>query len=89
MNKYIKVKDIKNALIELVESGKRLERKTTTNIIKALNNLQTIDIVHCKECIHCLDEVIEDTIPIYIYCDLWKGETEWDGFCSYGEREGE
>lgn len=53
---------------------------------KWLKSLPTIDIVHCKECRHCLDEVIDDTIPIYIYCDLWKGETEWDSFCSYGER---
>lgn len=51
-----------------------------------LESLPTIDIVRCKECKHCQYEVIEETMPIYIYCDLWKGETEWDSYCSYGER---
>ena len=51
MDKYIRVGDIRNALIELAESGKWLGRKTTTNIIKALRNLPTIDIVRCEECL--------------------------------------
>lgn len=52
------------------------------------NELETIKkkLVRCKECIHCQNEVIDDTMPIYIYCDLWEGDTEWDSFCSYGER---
>lgn len=44
MNKCVMVKDIKNALIELSMSGKKLERETTTNIIKAICNLQMFDM---------------------------------------------
>ena len=86
MNKYIKLEDIKDSILEL--KGKVfLDRKTALPILETIAGLPKIEIVRCKECIHCLDEVIEDTMPIYIYCGLWKGETEWDNFCSYGERK--
>lgn len=44
MSKYIKIKDIRNALIELIKSGKWLGRDTTMNIIKALADLPTIEV---------------------------------------------
>ena len=72
----------------MVESGKRLEHKTTINIIKALNNLPTIDIVTCKECKH---KRLYDGETKYFYCALedrpnrnWSVD-EWN-FCWWGER---
>ena len=51
MDKYIRVGDIRNALIELNNSGKWLGYTTTMNIIEALGNLPIIDIVRCEECL--------------------------------------
>lgn len=82
MSDYIKLEDA----IRVIENVKLLTLRQEKIAIKNLKNLLTIDIVHCKECEHCLSEEIEETMPIYIYCDLWKGDTEWDSFCSYGER---
>lgn len=85
MSKYTKVDDIKNVLIELSKSGKWLERGTTINIIKALGNLPTIDIVHCKECKH--GEYRED-FDDYLCDQLGLGlVNDADFFCSDGERK--
>lgn len=84
MNKCVMIKDIKDALIELVRSKKWLERKTTMNIINALVNLPIIDIVYCKECIwQDKDNQDED------YCTYVKGlaDIHEESFCSYGERK--
>lgn len=53
---------------------------------KRLSNLPTIDIVRCGECEYCKDELIEEYMPLYIYCEKWNHETDFDGFCSAGER---
>lgn len=86
MNKCVMIKDIKDALIELVRSKKWLERKTTMNIINALVNLPIIDIVYCNECIwRDKDNQGEN------YCTYVKGLADINGesFCSYGERKEE
>ena len=84
MNKCVMIKDIKDALIELVRSKKWLERKTTMNIINALVNLPIIDIVYCNECMwQDKDNQGED------YCTYVKGLADIyeESFCSYGERK--
>ena len=86
MSKYTKVEDIKDVLIELSKSGKWLERETTMNIIKALGNLPTIDIVHCKECIHnntanCPKSWFDEHLLDYKTCN------DDNDFCSDGEGE--
>lgn len=92
MSKYIKLGDaiyVDCILINEIECEDcpfcAIER-SECRMFEWLESLPTIDIVRCKDCKHCLSEEIEETMPIYIYCDLWKGETEWDSFCSYGER---
>ena len=45
-----------------------------------------VDIVHCGECKCCRDELIEEYMPLYIYCEKWNHETDFDGFCKGGER---
>ena len=72
-----------------IEQAIEIYRKSleqNKSFVSMLQKLPSVDIVRCKECKHCLSEEIEETMPIYIYCDLWQGETEWDSFCSYGER---
>lgn len=88
MSKYFKKEEMQKFLADVIsfkiwDYDEEINRDT---VIKKLYEIPTIDIVRCKECIHCQYEVIEETLPIYIYCDLWKSETEWDSFCSYGER---
>lgn len=82
MSKYIKVEDIKNALIELSKSGKWLGRETTMNIIEALGNLRTIDIVHCKDCIRFDGEDCCERIGMILYPEDVERH-----FCGYGERK--
>lgn len=79
MSKYLKVADIKTALIELVKNGKWLERKTTMNIIKALGDLPTIEIgegkwtkidvctYRCSECGKI--QVADDTNELNFCCN--------------------
>ena len=82
MSRYIKVEGIRNALIELNNNGKRLERETTTNIIKALGSLPTIDIVHCKDCKHYISDG-----GALMECETHDGLLACENdFCSYGER---
>ena len=58
-----------------------------------VNVLPSIDIVRCKECIHCADDYIDvgmGTMSQFT-CELGRcGESvQPNDFCSYGEREGE
>lgn len=55
-------------------------------VADTLESLPTIDIVHCGECKCCRDELIEEHVPLYIYCEKWNHETDFDGFCKWGER---
>ena len=87
MSKYIKVEDIRAALIELSDSGKWLERETTTNIIKALGNLPTIEIVHCKYCNHWWEEMELCAEEHHVVEGVCGVEAKPTDFCSYGESE--
>ena len=47
---------------------------------KDIAEAQTIDIVRCKECYMCDEEM---------WCSFYDSIMESDDYCSYGEREGE
>jgi len=47
---------------------------------------EMVDIVRCRECKCCRDELIEEYMPVYIYCEKWNHETDFEDFCSAGER---
>ena len=49
-------------------------------IIGAIEEQPSIDIVRCKECYMCDEEM---------WCSFYDSIMESDDFCSYGEREGE
>ena len=56
-----------------------------------IDNAPTIDIVFCKECIHCADDYIDvgmGTMPQFT-CEMGVGGdiVSPDDFCSYGERK--
>lgn len=82
MSKYIKQDDI----FELVRKGVLVSNGSFESVCKYIGSLPTIDIVHCGECKCCRDELIEEYMPLYIYCEKWNHETGFDDFCSAGER---
>ena len=58
-----------------------------------IDKTPSIDIVRCRECVHCADDYIDvgmGTMPQFT-CELGRcGESvQPNDFCSYGEREGE
>ena len=85
MSKHIAIKDFRDMLLEL-NSRIWLKRDTVIAILKGMANLSTIDIIYCRECEYCRDELIEEHMPLYIYCEKWNHETDFDSFCSTGER---
>ena len=86
MSKYIKLEDaIHNINLE-VTGREEYTGDMKANLFFALDDLPTIEIVHCGECKCCRDELIEEYMPLFIYCEKWNHETDFDGFCSAGER---
>lgn len=82
MSRYIKVDDIRDAIIDLNDKV-FLDKRMLLPVLKAIVGLPTIDIVYCKECIwRDKDNQDED------YCTYVKGLADINGesFCSYGER---
>ena len=71
---------------ELITAFPCGESVRTECVRATINNMPTIDIVHCGECKCCRDELIEEYMPLYIYCEKWSHETGFDDFCSAGER---
>ena len=49
-------------------------------IVAVIQSMPSIDIVFCKECYMCDEEM---------WCSFYDSIMESDDFCSYGEREGE
>lgn len=83
MSKYIKIEDLKWHSPDESIAEPLTEFYVTESDIA---DLPAIDIVHCGECKCCRDELIEEHMPLYIYCEKWNHETDFDGFCSAGER---
>lgn len=86
MSRYIKLEDAKDAIRIPCENADSKEQKAIAQALYRLDDVPTIDIVHCGECKCCRDELIEEYMPLYIYCEKWNHETDFDDFCSYGER---
>lgn len=57
------------------------------SVVSQIKQLDGIDIVRCRECRHF--EKNESILRGEWWCDLWADTIEDDGYCSYGEREGE
>ena len=87
MSKYADIEEIKKVIreewVKYMPSGLDIN---LSFVLGKIAEVPTIDIVHCGECKCCRDELIEEYMPLYIYCEKWKHETDFDGFCKYGER---
>ena len=80
MSRYIEADKVLMAL--------RLDHKDViyidkTDTAKRIEKIQGIDIVRCKECRHWQNKYGDSA------CMLMDAWIDADGFCSYGEREGE
>ena len=82
MSKYTKLEDAMEVHRRFATNG-----RLASNIIEEYNNLPTIEIIRCGKCKCCQDELIEEYMPLYIYCEKWNHETGFDDFCSAGERK--
>lgn len=92
--KYYRTKDVIKKYAEKIANdaycdygvGNGKPNKEDMNIsTNFFSEVPTIDIVRCGECKCCRDELIEEHMPLYIYCEKWNHETDFDSFCSAGE----
>ena len=61
-------------------------KELATDILKGS---PSIDIVRCKECRRVREDGGHANCNGYLYCRKWKTLVDEDGYCSWGEREGE
>ena len=78
MSRYINLEEAIEAYRKSLEQNK--------SFVSMLQKLPSVAIVHCGECKCCRGELIEEHMPLYIYCEKWNHETGFDDFCSAGER---
>lgn len=94
MSRYIDADEFERTLMFSEEIYEALDEDALLVVIGKLSDAPTIDIVFCKECIHCADDYIDvgmGTMPQFT-CEMGVGGdiVSPDDFCSYGERkEGE
>lgn len=55
----------------------------------AIAEQEPIDIVRCGECRRVREDGGHANCGGYLYCRKWKTLVDEDGYCSWGEREGE
>lgn len=89
MSKYIKLEDaIHNINLEVI-GRKEYTGDMKANLFFALDDLPTIEIVHCKDCKHLSKSQwvtnLDGTEKRY-KCDCIGEFMLEDNFCSYGER---
>ena len=56
---------------------------------KEITSAPSIDIVRCGECRRVREDGGHANCNGYLYCRKWKTLVDEDGYCSWGEREGE
>ena len=78
MSKYIKLNSAIRILWELC-----LPLCDYENGVKQLENMPTIDIVRCKECMH---KYVTGTTTQYYVCDFMDAQHDENGYCHHGER---
>jgi len=57
--------------------------------IKMINEMpiaDVIEVVRCKDCKYMTEHYDVDGNAPYWTCSEWDSGTDYDGFCSYGER---
>lgn len=64
-----------------------IARVVTTECAAEINNMPTVEIVRCGECIHRRKPLYPH--PTMIWCPLVEHHHHPDWFCAYGRREKE
>ena len=64
-------------------------RQLLNDFYEALDSAPSIDIVRCRECRRVREDGGHANCNGYLYCRKWKTLVDEDGYCSWGEREGE
>ena len=85
MSKWIEVEPLISDLDKGLW-GKDWDKVLTEAII---NDAPSIDIVRCGECRKVREDGGHANCNGYLYCRKWKTLVDEDGYCSWGEREGE
>ncbi len=70
MSEYIKKEDILSAAVEV----EYLNRRRMMVSVAKIGQMQTVDIVRCRDCRRRMS------------CVTFEGIADYDGFCSMGER---
>ena len=55
----------------------------------AIDTAPSIDLIRCVECRKVREDGGHANCNGYLYCRKWKTLVDEDGYCSWGEREGE
>lgn len=72
MSRYIEADSVEKAIC------KRVYAVEVEDILAEMANAPTIDIVRCKECYMCDEEM---------WCSFYDSIMESDDYCSYGDRK--
>ena len=65
------------------------EGLTERYVFYRINEAPSIDIVRCGECRRVREDGGHANCGGYLYCRKWKTLVDEDGYCSWGESEGE
>ena len=69
--------------------GKSEEVIPTDTVYKIIDSAPSIDLIRCAECRRVREDGGHANCNGYLYCRKWKTLVDEDGYCSWGEREGE
>ena len=90
MSRYIDAEWLKEHIEVISYEG--MWHTTETDEFVAVDNINqapSIDIVRCGECRRVREDGGHANCNGYLYCRKWKTLVDEDGYCSWGEREGE
>lgn len=89
MNKYVKLDDVIQLLLEWADGYGYIENKTVS-AIDELKQLPTKkEIIRCKDCMHWDTTWGNDSLPDYHYCFMMDGMHRDDFYCAEAERREE
>jgi len=80
MSRYIDADKLQEVFKEL-HGGKR------SLLIDIQPTADAVEVVRCKDCRYMTEHYDVDGNAPYWTCSEWDSGTDYDGFCSYGERK--
>lgn len=55
--------------------------------IDSAPTVDAVEVVRCKDCLYMTEHYDVDSAVPYWNCYHWDSETDYDGYCYYGERK--